>query len=135
MPACDQLQTFAAVVRHHAPLRRVKPTAGWPRFVEANDLPARAFRPTVTSICDMTTKFEVLGRHGVDISQRRPQDLLPLLVVAVTHYQTVARLVDLVSELLDVGGNFSEQRGREHLPGTVANDLIEQRPTDTGNAS
>jgi hypothetical protein len=83
----------------------------------------------------MTTKFEVLGRHGVDISQRRPQDLLPLLVVAVTHYQTVARLVDLVSEPLDVGGNFSEQRGREHLPGTVANDLIEQRPTDTGNAS
>jgi hypothetical protein len=56
---------------------------------------------------------------------------LPLLVVAVAHHQTVARLVDLVGELLDVGGDFGEQRGREHLPGTVTNDLIQQRPTDT----
>ncbi|MDT7721313.1 MAG: hypothetical protein QOE94_2324 [Mycobacterium sp.] len=58
--ACDQLQTFAAVARHHAPLRRDKPTAGWPRFVDANDLPARAFRPTVTSICNLTTKYIAL---------------------------------------------------------------------------
>ena len=37
-------------------------------------------------------------------------------------------LVDLVGERLDVGGDLGLQRRREHLPGTVADDLIEQRP-------
>jgi hypothetical protein len=43
----------------------------------------------------------------------------------------VARLVDLVSELLDLGGNFRPQCSDEHLPDAVANSLIEQRPTYT----
>jgi len=54
---------LSRVITHHC--EEVKPTAGWLRFVDADDLPARAFRPTVTSICDMTTKFEVLGRYGL----------------------------------------------------------------------
>jgi hypothetical protein len=36
--------------------------------------------------------------------------------------QTVARRVDLVSELLDVGGDRSLQRRPQHLPGAVANN-------------
>ena len=34
------------------------------------------------------------------------------------------RLVDLVAELLDVGGDLGLQRRREHLPCTVADDLV-----------
>ncbi len=36
-------------------------------------------------------------------------------------------LVDLVRMRLDVGGDFGLQRRREHLAGTIANDLIQQR--------
>ena len=53
---------------------------------------------------------------------------LPLGVVAVADHQPVTVLVDLVGELLDVGGDLGLQRRRQHLPGTVADDLIEQRP-------
>ncbi|WP_225858562.1 hypothetical protein, partial [Rhodococcus wratislaviensis] len=37
-------------------------------------------------------------------------------------------LVDLISELFDIGGDLRLQRGRQHLPGTVTDDLVEQRP-------
>ncbi|GAA3135460.1 hypothetical protein GCM10020255_048470 [Rhodococcus baikonurensis] len=40
-------------------------------------------------------------------------------------------LIEMLGELLDVCGDFGGQRRREHLPGTVANDLVKQRPTNT----
>jgi hypothetical protein len=61
-------------------------------------------------------------------SSRRSQHVA-LLVVAVADHQPPSVLVDLIGELLDVGGDFGLQRGRKHLPGTVADDLVEQRPT------
>jgi hypothetical protein len=63
------------------------------------------------------------GRAGV--SPRRGQHV-PHAVVAIAHHQTVAVLVDLIGELLDVGADLGLQRRRQHLPGTIANDLIKQ---------
>jgi hypothetical protein len=48
-------------------------------------------------------------------------------VVAVADHQTATGLIDLVGELLDIGGDLGLQGGREHLPGAVTDDLIEQR--------
>ena len=53
---------------------------------------------------------------------------LALVVIAVAHHQPATVLVDLIGELLDVGGDLGLQRRRQHLPGTVTDDLIEQRP-------
>ncbi|GAA3131993.1 hypothetical protein GCM10020255_006030 [Rhodococcus baikonurensis] len=47
-------------------------------------------------------------------------------VVSVADHQAVPVLVEVVSELVDVGGNLRLQRGCEHLPGAVADDLVEQ---------
>jgi hypothetical protein len=44
------------------------------------------------------------------------------------------RLVDLVSERLDIRGNLGLQRRGEPLPGTVADQLVEQRPANRGRA-
>jgi hypothetical protein len=78
-----------------------------------------------------------LTRRGVDalvvdprLSDRhraRCRGHLPRLVVAVTDHQTATGLIDLVGELLDIGGDLGLQGGREHLPGAVTDDLIEQR--------
>jgi hypothetical protein len=57
---------------------------------------------------------------------RRSQHL-PHPVVTVADHQPVTVLVDLVGERVDVGGHLGLQRGREHLAGTVTNDLIQQR--------
>ena len=65
-------------------------------------------------------------RHGARRGQHGP-----LIVVAVADHQPIPALVDLTGMGIDVGGDLGQQRGREHLPGTVANDSIEQRPTDT----
>ena len=48
-------------------------------------------------------------------------------MVAVAHDQPMTVLVELVSMCLDIGGNLGLQRRGQHLPRTVANDLIEQR--------
>ena len=40
----------------------------------------------------------------------------------------MARLVDLTQVGVDVGGHLGLQRRREHRPGTVTHDLVEQRP-------
>jgi hypothetical protein len=40
-------------------------------------------------------------------------------------------LIDLASMGVDVGGDLGPQRRREHLPGAIADDLIEQRSTTT----
>ena len=42
--------------------------------------------------------------------------------------KTPAALVDLISELVNVGSDLGGQRRREHLPSTIADDLVEQRP-------
>jgi hypothetical protein len=75
---------------------------------------------------------------GVDtavVDPRRPNADRPrggqnvaLVVKAIAHHQTPAVLVDLITELVDIGGDLGGQRRREHLPGAVADDLIEQRP-------
>jgi hypothetical protein len=49
-------------------------------------------------------------------------------VVPVADHQAKAILVELVAELLDVGGDLGLQSRREHLPSSIADDLIEQRP-------
>ncbi|WP_235633144.1 hypothetical protein [Mycolicibacterium fluoranthenivorans] len=48
--------------------------------------------------------------------------------MAVADHQTPAVLVELIAELVHVGSDLGGQRRREHLPSTVADDLIEQRP-------
>ena len=54
-----------------------------------------------------------------------------LAVIAVADHQAPSVLVDLTGMGVDVGGHLGLQRRRQHLPGAVADDLIEQRPTDT----
>ena len=57
-----------------------------------------------------------------------PGHHIPLLVVPVAHHQPVPVLVEHVGELLDIRGDLGLQRGRQHLPGTIADQLIQQRP-------
>jgi len=64
------------------------------------------------------------GHHGH--SPRRGEHVA-LVVIAVAHHQPPPVLVNLIGELLDIGGHLSVQRRRQHLPGTIANDLVEQR--------
>ncbi|WP_264015280.1 hypothetical protein [Mycolicibacterium thermoresistibile] len=40
-------------------------------------------------------------------------------------------LVELIGELRHVGGDLGLQRRGQHLPGPVADNLIQQRPTST----
>jgi hypothetical protein len=54
---------------------------------------------------------------------------LTLAVVAIAHHQTPSILIELISELLHIGGDLSLQSRREHLPHAVASDLIKQRST------
>jgi hypothetical protein len=48
--------------------------------------------------------------------------------MAIADHQTPAALVDLITELVNVGSDLDGQRRREHLPSTIADDLVEQRP-------
>lgn len=48
-------------------------------------------------------------------------------VVTVAHHQTVPVLVEMISEMIDIGGDFGVQGGGEYLAGAIAHDLIEQR--------
>jgi len=50
-------------------------------------------------------------------------------VVTIADHQPPTSLVELVDERLDVGGDLGLQRRSEHRPGTIADDLIKQRPT------
>jgi hypothetical protein len=56
---------------------------------------------------------------------------LTLLMTTVADDQPVTVLIDLVGVGVDVGGHLSLQRCGQHLPGTVADDLIQQRSTAT----
>jgi hypothetical protein len=53
---------------------------------------------------------------------------LAVLVIPVTDHQPATILIALISELLHIGGDLSLQRRGQHLPGTIANNLIQQRP-------
>jgi hypothetical protein len=48
---------------------------------------------------------------------------------AITDHQPPTVLVELVLELLDVGGDLGLQRRGQHLPSPVTDDLIKKRPT------
>ena len=52
------------------------------------------------------------------------------MVIAVADYQTSAVLIEMIGELLDIGGDFGPQRRCQHMSGAVADDLIQQRPTN-----
>ena len=65
--------------------------------------------------------------RGADPHRARRRGHLPRLMVAVADHQPVTVLVDLIRVRVDVGGDLGLQRRRQHLPGTVAHDLIEQR--------
>jgi hypothetical protein len=55
----------------------------------------------------------------------------PFGVISVAHNQPAVILVDLAGVSVDVGGDLGLQRCGQHLPGTVADDLIQQRSTAT----
>jgi hypothetical protein len=48
--------------------------------------------------------------------------------MAIADHQTPAVLIELITELVNVGSDLGGQRRREHLPSAVANDLIDKRP-------
>ena len=50
-------------------------------------------------------------------------------MTTVADDQSVTILIDLMGMGVDVGGHLSLQRCGQHLPGPVADDLIQQRPT------
>jgi hypothetical protein len=66
-------------------------------------------------------------RRGHRHRARRGQHLA-LVVITIAHNQPIPVLVDLADMGVDVGGDLRPQRRRQHLPGTVADDLIKQRP-------
>ena len=55
---------------------------------------------------------------------------LPGRMKAVADHQPSAVGVNLATMRLDVTGNLGQQRRGQHLPGTVADNLIEQRRAD-----
>ena len=58
-------------------------------------------------------------------------EYLSLVVITVADNQPVTVLIDLMGVGVDVGGHLSLQRCGQHLPGTVADDLIQQPATAT----
>jgi hypothetical protein len=54
-------------------------------------------------------------------------------VVPVAHHEAVPVSVDLVGVRLEIRGDLRLQRRREHRPRTIANNRIEQRPTERAN--
>jgi hypothetical protein len=51
-------------------------------------------------------------------------------VEAVADHQPVTGLVELAGMSLDVRGDLGLQRRRQHLPRTLAGQLVQQRPAD-----
>ena len=48
-------------------------------------------------------------------------------MVAVAHHQPVPVVVELIGVLGHIRGDLGLQRRGQHLPGTVADDLVQQR--------
>jgi hypothetical protein len=53
------------------------------------------------------------------------------VVIAVADHQPPPVLIDLITELVNVGSDLGGQRRSQHLARPVADDLIQQRPTAT----
>jgi hypothetical protein len=51
-------------------------------------------------------------------------------VVTVADYHSTTLAVDLAAMRVDVDRDLGPQRRRQHLPGAVADDLIQQRRAD-----
>jgi len=49
-------------------------------------------------------------------------------VIPIAHHQSVAILIELISERGHIGGNLSLQCGGQHLAGAIADNLVQQRP-------
>lgn len=56
-------------------------------------------------------------------------EYLAFVVITVADNQPVTVLIDLTGMGVDVGGHLSLQRCGQHLAGTVADNLIQQRAT------
>jgi hypothetical protein len=56
-------------------------------------------------------------------------------VKTVAHHQPMTIHVDLAGVRVDVGGHLGLQRCRQHLPSTVADNLIEQRRSRSRRAA
>jgi hypothetical protein len=67
-------------------------------------------------------------RRGHRHRTRRGQHLT-FMVIPIAHHQTPAVLINLIGELLHIGAELGLQRRRQHLPRTVADDLVKQRAT------
>jgi hypothetical protein len=70
----------------------------------------------------------VVDPRGGHAHRARRGQHLTLVVMTVADHQPSPVLVDLPGMGIDVGGDLNGQRRGQHLPGTVADDLIEQRP-------
>jgi hypothetical protein len=92
--------------------------------------PGRQDRPgTPLPLPGHRTDTLVVDPRRTHRDRARRRGHLPPLVMTVADDQPPTRPVDLVGEHLDVGGNLGLQRGGQHLPNAVADDLIKQRPT------
>jgi hypothetical protein len=71
--------------------------------------------------------FVVNSRSPNRHRPRRGQHVA-FLTIAVAYHQPAPVLVELIGELLHVGGDLGLQRRSQHLTGTLADNLIKQRP-------
>jgi hypothetical protein len=76
--------------------------------------------PLVTLVRRLTVAKADL--HGPGAGQHRAWPGGP-----VAHRQAAAVLIAHAGELADAGGDLGLQRSGQHLPGTFADDLVDQR--------
>ena len=69
----------------------------------------------------------VVDPRLTDLHRTRRRGHLPRLMEAVADHQPTTVGVDLAAVRLDIGRDLGLQRRRQHLPGAVADNLIEQR--------
>jgi hypothetical protein len=70
----------------------------------------------------------VVDPRRPDWNRTRRHEHLPRDRVAVADHQPVTTLVQLADVRRDVGGGLGLQRGGQHPPGALADDLVDQRP-------
>jgi len=87
--------------------------------------PGKAAAATSVGVNTFIVDLRCLHRHRTGGGQ-----LLPLVVNTLAGYQLATVLVERVSELFDIGRDLGLQRCGQHLPGAVADNVIQQ-PTNT----
>jgi hypothetical protein len=160
MPFSDRLENAAASSCHRAVSRPMWPPTG-PRHSRncSNagpkslvDRPCRYSSGNTSTTCEDfraqagriadENRFRSPGLfvNALVVDPRRPHRHragrggdLPFDVITVTDHQPVTSLVDLVAVGIDVRGNLGPQRRGKHRPRAVADDLIQQRPTDAAS--